>query len=295
MYKFKLKSKSDTSDSLTEYLSDNYNKWRTLQSENKSNKPFFQLYTDFLKYLPALKSGSVSLYLYYGFHANNSKGDSWHSVETIARNLNVTERSINNWNKSLIDLGLIYRVKGVKKSAKTYLLPLSDYYIEINKGIKEYFEKYKEDIDGKLVACYHLFQWRKGEGAEYNVPYNLACFVFEKTYVAEDFIDIETKEPKEYKRRKFVITNDIAEDIKKINMDASSFNRDNPICCFNSDILDDIIENISIDISDVVSKGIAITSSSNLRKEKQLIEVLSEVRNKQLILDEFDEVELLDV
>lgn len=292
MAKFILKSKTNISDNLTEYLSDNYKNWRTLQKDSSS--PFFQLYTKFLDYLPALKTGAVSLYLYYGFHANNEKGDSWHSIDTIAEKLNVTKRSINNWNKDLCDLGLIYRVRGEEKSTKTYLLPLSDYFIDINTSIDKYLEKYRKDIDGELVAIYHLFQWRKGDDGEYNIPYNRSCFVFEKKYIADNYIDPDTRKPKEYKIRKFVLTNDIAEDSKKIDVDANSFGKQ-PIYIFDSDILDIIITGIpGLEQSSIIPKGIAITSNHNLKDNKDLIEILSEIRNKEDILNEYSKANLIE-
>lgn len=98
-------------------------------STGKTNKKFrfAKLDSHFGNYLPYLKDGAVKLYLYYAFAANNKSGESWHSLATISRNLNATDRSISSWNNELEDMGLIFRTNSGKKSKATYILPLTSF------------------------------------------------------------------------------------------------------------------------------------------------------------------------
>ncbi|MBA1395118.1 hypothetical protein EQ500_14800, partial [Lactobacillus sp. XV13L] len=61
------------------------------------------------QYLPYISNGALKLYIDYGFRSKNKTGDSWPSVRTLARELGVDERTINNWNSELLDLQLIAR------------------------------------------------------------------------------------------------------------------------------------------------------------------------------------------
>lgn len=98
-------------------------------STNKSNKNyrFAKLDSNFNAFLPYLKDGAVKLYLHYVLAANNENGDSWHSIDTISKKLDTTDRSVGNWNNELEDLGLIYRASSGKRSKTTYVLPLTGF------------------------------------------------------------------------------------------------------------------------------------------------------------------------
>jgi len=89
----------------------------------KEKQVSFARLSDISKYLPKLKSGPLSLYILYVLHAKNETGASFWSIESLAKELQVTKKSITNWNVKLVDLGLIKRVKGVGKSTTTILLP----------------------------------------------------------------------------------------------------------------------------------------------------------------------------
>lgn len=84
------------------------------------------------KFLPYLKDGAIKLYLYYAFVSNSKTGESWHSVETLSKKLKVTERSINNWNKQLEDIGLIYRTGTGMKSKATFVLPQTGFAVKLS-------------------------------------------------------------------------------------------------------------------------------------------------------------------
>ncbi|MFP9084311.1 hypothetical protein ACLI2J_14400, partial [Enterococcus faecalis] len=86
------------------------------------------------------------------------------------------------WNKTLVDLGMIARIDDNHLSKSTILLPLSSYYkLALDSSLKDVTESTVHEIDGNLVAVYHLFEWRKNEADEnYNVPYNTLCCVFKR-------------------------------------------------------------------------------------------------------------------
>ena len=168
------------------YVKDNFFNWRTCQSE--SIEPYYLLNTEFKKYLPYLTTGALKLYLHYCFSARNDTGESWYGRDSIAKELNTTTRSIDEWNSQLIDLNLIYRGSNNKSSTSTFILPISDYFLKIDDlNIEEYCETTNPSMDGNLVGCIHLFQWRKqtilrnnNKESVYDKPYHLLVLIFEK-------------------------------------------------------------------------------------------------------------------
>lgn len=100
----------------------------------KSNKffRFAKVDSNFTAFLPHLTDGAVKLYLYYSIAANNETGESWHSIDTISKKLDATERSVSNWNSQLEDLGLIFRTNTGKKSKTTFVLPLTGFAVNMN-------------------------------------------------------------------------------------------------------------------------------------------------------------------
>lgn len=106
-----------------------YKKWKTFK---KNIGGYFLVSNSIEEYLPYLSGGATNLYLFYLIHANNDSGCSYYSAETIADKLDVSVRTISNWNNTLIELGLISRQLG-KNSARTYLLPTSNFTIFNNK------------------------------------------------------------------------------------------------------------------------------------------------------------------
>lgn len=100
----------------------------------KSNKNFrfAKVDSNFVNFLPYLKDGAVKLYLYYAAAANNESGESWHSIDTISKNLCAAERSIGNWNNQLENMGLIYRTSTGKRSKATFVLPLTGFAVKMS-------------------------------------------------------------------------------------------------------------------------------------------------------------------
>lgn len=102
-----------------------YKKWKSFK---KNIGGYFLISNSIEEYLPYLNGGATNLYLFYLIHAKNDSGYSFYSTESIANQLEVSVRTISNWNKILIDLGLISRQSG-KSSSRTYILPTSNFTI----------------------------------------------------------------------------------------------------------------------------------------------------------------------
>lgn len=96
--------------------------WRT---ENfKKKEGFFPVFSDFRYILGKISPGATSLFIYLGLNSNNKTGECFHSLETIANNLNRTVRTISNWMKELEMNNLIFRVQEkFNGPSKTFLRP----------------------------------------------------------------------------------------------------------------------------------------------------------------------------
>lgn len=120
-------------------------------------------------------------------NSNTGSGKSWPSIELISEELDISSKSVHNWNKELENLGLIARISEGKSSKTTYLLPVSDYYyFENDTNVEKFVEKSDQKIVGKLIGIFHLFQWRKGTAEDYTEPYNVTCLVFKRTYSPDE-------------------------------------------------------------------------------------------------------------
>ena len=116
-----------------------YREWMKIKKEQGG---YFILANNILQYLPLLKnSAAINLYLYYTEVARNLEGFSWHSISTISKRLQTSERTINNWNNVLLDAGLILRNSGTKNSYVTQLLPLEDFLLNIDHLKRDKVEK----------------------------------------------------------------------------------------------------------------------------------------------------------
>lgn len=167
-----------------------YSLWR--ENARTLKRPFYMLYSGFEDYLPHLSTNAVRLYLYYAFRARNETGESFPALHTIAEALKVTDRSINNWNQDLIDLGLIKRENGGgHKSTTTYLLPTSDLQLTYEQvfqnqkapegpadynHLKKEIEEFASATGQELTNILHLYQWRRGEEKTYDRPLHIMTF-----------------------------------------------------------------------------------------------------------------------
>lgn len=260
--KFTLNINNFITDSEGMYLRENYQIWREFQQENVSN--FLILNDSFKQYLPVLKTGALNLYLFYSFHSKNKTGENWYSLDTLAKELNTSKRSIINWNEELDSLGLIYRQDEGKISKTTFLMPTSNFFLDLREktNFREYKKKYKEEIDGKLVSIYHIFQWRKNKtDGKFNVPHNTIVFVFERNYEKDNY---------SFSIRKYVLFYD--ENIANVIIDKSNL-IDN-IYLFDSPF---ILKDKTIEI-----KGIAISTQYNFKNNStDILDILNELRDNE--------------
>lgn len=100
-----------------------YSKWKHKNHMEKMG--FFPLFNSFKNsHLKTISGGALKAYLYFGFHANNDTGESWHSVERMSDFFEVDLRTVKKWVAELENQGLIERIQiGYKRAANTFLKP----------------------------------------------------------------------------------------------------------------------------------------------------------------------------
>lgn len=271
-------------------ISENYEQWREFSKESKEN--FYILPSGLKKYLSFFDGKALNLYLYYCLHSKNETGESWHSTKKCADSLNVTERSINNWNKILEEIGLIKRTSTDKLSKSTFLLPISDFIVfekrlSVDEFLKDYFKsEYQRDLVGELVSIFNLYQWRKNmESNEYTDKYNVMCLVFERNHSP-------SKADVSFRVRKFVfisenlidqtlktVANDIKDDVYRIE---------------DKNIILEIFRESSITISnDVTVENMIINTKYNLKDfhKGRILELLNHLCDNRNQLGEMNIVE----
>lgn len=116
---------------------------------------------EIIQYLPLLSGPELNLYLFYAINADNNYGNSFYSIVTLANCLNVSTKTINNWNTKLQNLGLIKReVFANGNSSVTQLLPLTNFILRpTNRDLarsKNQLEKAGYKATNKLhLAIFH--------------------------------------------------------------------------------------------------------------------------------------------
>lgn len=99
--------------------------WRTDNFLNK--KGFYPVFSGFKKYFGLLSPGAITLFLYLGLHSNNISGQSHHSIKTMAKNLNKSERTVSNWISELEEIGLIERLQpNFNSVSHTFIIPYDE-------------------------------------------------------------------------------------------------------------------------------------------------------------------------
>lgn len=254
-------------ETLSERLAAEYKGWREFRKESRDS--FFIIPTELSEYLPVIDTRAINLYLYYCFRANNETGLSWPSVDRAAEDLNVSARSINNWNSELEDLGLILRISEKKSSKTTYLLPISDYYyIEKYLTPKEYMEKSEYEIDGHLKYVFHFNQWQKKDpkSNSYNDPFNIIALVYERSHEKHNLDNVTN----------FTVTKTIL--FENIDDDWKTFRVDTKTADFTEDVYK-VEPSISFDDFSVPGKSLAINTKINLQKEnsKSIVELINKL------------------
>lgn len=281
----RLIKKSESYSDINRLYEENYRNWRQNLEKDKLGGKFFMLYRDFeYNHLKDITSGALKLYLYYGFHSKNETGESWHSIDTITNYFGVSEKSINNWNKELIERGLIERhSKGSARNKTTYLTPLSMNLINKNKNNIDLLKNINfKEVYGSQYKAIHMFQWRKNTSdnsktnskIKFDNPYHTFFVICKKVFKNyTHFTSIE-----------FDLDNDIYED-KVIDL---QYHFKDDICRFNAYAdIKSIIQNLDCDVT-----GIGVNTKINLFDIKDKYELLSQLIDEDTDLDAYDIVDL---
>lgn len=187
------KKENETSYTSINNNESNYKEWKSFKSdqnyvEKSPYNGFFMTQGAIHKHLPYLTTRALNLYILYGLHSKTDSGKTWVSIESCADKLAVDPRSINTWNQSLINKGLIARVKENHSSITTYLLPLSDFaYFENETDPSTYNLFSKQEVNGNLTNIFHLFQWENTPSSpnDYIQPNNIICLVYKRPYTLD--------------------------------------------------------------------------------------------------------------
>lgn len=99
-----------------------HSQWRDTNFLNK--KGFFPVFYEFKDSLFKLSGGAVSLFIYFGLHANNQTGECFHSIEKISLYFGKSSRTISSWIKELEEAKLITRIQlEMNGTAHTFIRP----------------------------------------------------------------------------------------------------------------------------------------------------------------------------
>ena len=108
------------------------NRYSDRKSESLNNSGFFVIFNGFSdefdstkkkSLLQNISGGALKLYVFLGLKADNTTGEVFYSIKTLAKYFNKNERTINNWMHELEkELHLIYRVQlDYNRVSHTYL------------------------------------------------------------------------------------------------------------------------------------------------------------------------------
>ena len=88
----------------------NYSAWKKYSLDSKG---YFIIFNGFLerRILKNITGNSLKLYIFLGIHSNNETGESYYSIESMAKYFGKSERTINNWINELEKLNLIKRMR----------------------------------------------------------------------------------------------------------------------------------------------------------------------------------------
>lgn len=271
-----------------------YKNWKSNMDKEKLNGKFFILYKDFEMHLKDISSGALKLFLYYGFHAKNDTGLSYHSIERCSQYFGVSEKTINNWNKELLSRGLIYRKsKGSKLNKNTYLLPFSMNLMTIqNSEIESLINnEVFEEAFGKAIKAFHLFQFRRSsDSKEFNIPYNTIVVVYEKIYMPISSSYNKTPKPIHHlTAMEFKLKDTIYKDIKINNT-----NLNDSIHLFETPIdFKEYIPNINVDVQGIFVKANINIDTSFKENLKNMHWLISELIDEDTDLNAYKNIDLL--
>ena len=108
----------------SKYYIKNYSVWR--ENRKRSNSGFFIIYSDFKdrNILKNISGNALKLYVFLGINSKNDTGESWYTIDSIAKYFNKSPRTISYWIEELEKLNLIKRMQlEVNNASHTYLQP----------------------------------------------------------------------------------------------------------------------------------------------------------------------------
>ncbi|MGL5750738.1 MAG: hypothetical protein ACRCXT_09445, partial [Paraclostridium sp.] len=131
---------------------------------------------------------------------------------------------------------------------------------------------------GSLYKAYHLFQWRKNaQSDDYNAPYNTYVLVYERL--------VEDKDAKNQYTAFEVAIDDIHSNVE---INEIAVKRD--IVRFDSNIT---LKDIGIN-TDLPIQGIAVNTQHDLKKKKNIYELVKELIDVNTDLSHYEEIELVE-
>lgn len=100
--------------------------FRIWKKKSLNDAGYFIIFNGFLEtgILSKISGGALKMYIFLGIKSNNSTGESFYRISTMARYFEVSDRTISNWIQELETLGIISRVQPKFNSVSyTYLRP----------------------------------------------------------------------------------------------------------------------------------------------------------------------------
>lgn len=101
----------------------NYKKWKEKSLDTVGYFPIFQPFKEgFL--LRELSGNALKLYVYLGLHTGNKTGETWVTIDSMAKYFEKSNRTISAWLEELIAHDLIVRIQlNYNEPAHTFLVP----------------------------------------------------------------------------------------------------------------------------------------------------------------------------
>lgn len=120
----------------------NYGKWKSNSLKHLGYFPIFQSFKEeFL--LKDISGNALKLYLYFGLNSGNMNGETWPSIETIAKYFDKSPRTISYWLDELEKHNLIKRIQLVpNETAHTFLMTYGNEMLitKMEKNVDEFKE-----------------------------------------------------------------------------------------------------------------------------------------------------------
>lgn len=98
----------------------------TWKQKSLKSQGYFVVFNSFLEegYLRNLSGGAVKLFIYLGIVSKNNSGESFHSVESMAKYFGVSKKTIYSWINELEEASLLTRMQlDINAVSHTFLRP----------------------------------------------------------------------------------------------------------------------------------------------------------------------------